>query len=174
MSARPEISTALNEGETLLWQGHPKPGRQTPFRASLFANLLYGVTMILGLIAWYLGVYQMHSPATKLIIYGLIATGTFATYWALKITWLNRRRARSRDARTAYAITDQRALTLAGPYAAEVPLAAGAGAEIVKIGKRGTLAQLVITGEKGTLTFDRLDDAGAARDILMAQTGSAT
>ena len=46
------------------------------------------------------------------------------------MTLLDRRRARARDARTAYAITDRRVLALAGPYTAEVALGPGVSAEV--------------------------------------------
>lgn len=175
MSARPDIDTLLQPGETLLWQGHPMRGRPTAGRANLLASLAYVLTFACGLTAWYFGIYRFYEPGTKLIVYALIATAAFATYWGLRITWLATRRARARDARTAYAITDRRALTLAGPYDAEVALGPTVTVTLREIPRsRGKLSQLVITGDKGALTFDRLADAAAARDTLMAQIRSAT
>jgi len=164
MSPRPDITAALDAGETLLWQGAPRPGRPTPARRQAIAAGLYALSLALTAGAWYLAVFRLHSAEIQLLAYALVAAAAFATFAGLRVSALATRRARARDARTAYAITDRRALTLSGPYRAEVRLAPGL--RIARDGQR-----LDITGDKGTLSFDRLADADAAHDILLARIG---
>ena len=166
MSRRPDINAALAPGEALLWQGAPKPGRPTPARANLIAALLYALTIGLAGAAWYVEVFRLSGPGTHLAAYGLVGSAAFATYMGLRISVLDRRRARARDARTAHAITDRRALTLSGPYKAELVLGPGLRAELAG----GTLT---LTGPDGRLRFERLADADAARAILLNQIGEA-
>lgn len=165
MTQRPDIAAALTEGEQLLWQGHPKPGRPISRRANLIGTLLYAVSMALLLFAWWLAIYWGHVPAFRLSVYGVIGTAAFLTFVGLRVTVLDRRRARARDARTAYAITNRRALALTGPYTAEVALGPGVKA-VVKAGG------LNVEAPGAGLRFDRLRDAKAARDILVAAIGS--
>ncbi len=164
MSGRPDISTALEEGEVLLWQGHPKRGRPISRRASLIGVLFYTGTIALLLFAWWLEIYKGHLPGVRLFLYGVIGTAAFFTFVGLRITLLDRRRARARDARTVYGITNRRVLALAGPYAAEVPLRPGVRAEI----KAGGVN---VEGSGAKIRLDRLKDAKAAHDILVAEIG---
>lgn len=162
MSDRPDIAAALAPGETLLWQGHPQPGRRVPVRATLIATALYAGTAVLLVIAWYLAIYRGDAPQTRLVAFGLIGTAAFLTYLGLRITLLDQRRTRARDSRTAYAVTDRRVLMLAGPYRAEVALGPG-----VSVSRSGDA--LTIIGPEARLRFERLDDAAHARDILLAR-----
>lgn len=162
MRGRPDIAAALGPGETLLWQGAPKPGRPAPIRARTVAALLYAGTTALAAFAWYLEIFWGHVPAFHLAVFGVIGAAAFLTWLGLRLTVLNSRRARARDARTAYGISDRRALTLAGPYTAALPIGPDLGVEA----QGGTL---ILTGPEGRLCFERLDDAAAARDILMRQ-----
>lgn len=167
MSPRPDITAVLAEGERLLWQGHPKPGRPISRRANLIGALLYAATIALLVFAWWLGIYKAHIPWVRLSIYGVIGTAAFLTFAGLRVTLLDRRRARARDARTAYAITDRRVIALAGPYSAEIPLAPGLGATVRAGG-------LDVEGAGARLRLDRLDDPKAARAILVAELGGRT
>lgn len=167
MSTRPDITAVLDDGERLLWQGHPRPGRPISRRAGLIGVLLYAATIALLVFAWYLGIYWDHVAGARLAIYGVIGTAAFLTFLGLRVTLLDRRRARARDARTAYGITDRRVIALAGPYKAEVPRGPGLRADL----KAGGLD---IEGVGARLRFDRLADPKAARDILVAGTGAAT
>ncbi|MCB1336678.1 MAG: hypothetical protein KDK10_04180 [Maritimibacter sp.] len=164
---RPDISKALEAGESLVWQGHPKPGRPISRRANLIAFLLYSATILLLLIAYFLGIYRGHIETVRLLIYGLIGTAAFLTYMGLKLTLLDRRYARSRDRRTAYAITDRRVLSLAGPYRTEVALGPALSAEIRSGG-------LDIAAGETRLRLDRLDDAKAVREILLGAIADRT
>jgi len=164
MTARPDIAAQLAEGETLLWQGHPTPGRRVPLRASIAGIVFFAAAIGLVLLAGWVEIYHGHELAWRLAVYLMVTTAAFCTYLGLRLTVLDRRRARARDARTAYAITDRRALVLAGPYRADVALGPG-----VTVDHSGDT--LVIGGSDSGVRFDRLDDAGAARDILMARTG---
>ena len=85
----------------------------------------------------------------------------------LKLTLLDRRYARSRDRRTAYAITDRRVLSLAGPYRTEVALGPALSAEIRSGG-------LDIAAGETRLRLDRLDDAKAVREILLGAIADRT
>lgn len=165
MSGRPELTASLSEGETLLWQGHPRPGRQVSFRANLLGVMFYAATIALALFAWWLEIYWGHVPLWRLAVYFVVAVSAFSFYLGLRVTLLDRRRARARDARTAYAITDRRALVVAGPYKADIALDPGVSAEV-----RGDT--LLIEGEAAKLRFERLDDAAKARDTLLARIGS--
>ncbi len=165
MTKRPDIAAALDEGEQLLWQGHPKPGRPISHRANLIAVLFYTGTIALLLFAWWLEIYWGHIPAFRLSVYGVIGTAAFFTFVGLRVTVLDRRRARARDARTAYAITDRRVLALAGPYTAEVRLGPEVRAEV----KAGGVN---VDGGDTKLRLDRLQDAKAAHDILVAEIGN--
>jgi len=167
MSARPDIAATLDADETLLWQGHPKPGRTTSLRASALGASLYLATLALAVLAWWLEIFHGHVVAWRLVVYLLVAAAALCTYLALRLTLLDRRRARARDARTAYAITDRRALIVAGPYRAEVALGPEVTAKV-------SGAALEIEDAAARLRFERLDDAAAARDILMAATGGPT
>lgn len=162
---RPNIIEALDDGETLIWQGHPKPGRPIPARANLIAILLYSGTIILLLTAYFLGLYKGHVQVFRLAIYGLIGAAAFLTYMGLKVTLFDRRRARSRDKRTAYAITDRRVVALAGPYRSEIKLSPGVRANV----KAGGLD---IAGPNAELRLDRLDDPSAVREILLREIES--
>lgn len=162
MSLRPDISAALGPGETLLWQGAPKPGRPAPRRDSLIAALLYLAAAAVLVFAWYLEIFWGHVPALHLAVFGLIGTAAFFTWLGLRLTVLNSRRARARDARTAFGITDRRAIVLIGPHTAALDLGPGMTAE-------ATGDTLTISGPEGRLRFERLDDAGAARDTLTRQ-----
>ncbi len=159
MSERPDITAALDTDETLLWQGHPKPRRPVSRRANIVATLLYLVTIALLLFCWWLEIYWGHVTGTRLAIYGLIGAAAFATYVGLRITLLDRRRARARDARTAYAITDRRVLALAGPYRAELALGPDLRARIRAGG-------INVDGPEGHIRLDRLSDPKAAHQIL--------
>ncbi len=162
MSKRPDIAARLEAGETLVWQGHPKPGRRAPLRVVGYAALLAFGSFALLLVAGWVELFQAPSPAWRLTIYLLIASAAFLTYFALRITVLKTRRDRARDAHTAYAITDRRALTLSGPYAAELPVGSDTTADL-------TGDRLIIQSGADSLRFDRLTDAAAAQDILMRQ-----
>ncbi|HCQ64893.1 MAG TPA: hypothetical protein DIU07_06875 [Rhodobacteraceae bacterium] len=164
MSERPDITAALAEGEQLRWQGHPKPGRPVSHRASLIGVLFYSGTIALLLFAWWLEIYKGHLPGVRLSIYGVIGTAAFLAFVGLRVTLLDRRRARARDARTAYAITDRRVLALAGPYTAEVSLGPGVRAEL----KAGGVN---VEGPGAKIRLDRLKDAKAAQGILLAEIG---
>lgn len=164
MSARPDITSALAADETVLWQGHPRPGRPVSLRANLFGVLSYLATIALALFAWWLEIYWGHEAHWRLAVYFVVASSAFFFYLGLRVTLLDRRRLRARDARTRYAITDRRALVLAGPYTAEVDLA-----PVVTATVRGDT--LIIEGADATLRFERLDEAAEARDILLARTG---
>lgn len=167
MSDRPEIAAALAPGETLLWQGFPQPGRRIPVRAAVFASIFFTATLLLLIFAWYLAIFKAAEPGIRLIVYGLIGTAAFLTYLGLRLSLLDRRRARARDARTAYGVTTHRALVLAGPYTAEVALTPGA---VV----RRSGDSVTIEGKTNAVRFERLDDAPAARDILIAQIEGGT
>ena len=164
MTERPDIAAALAEGEELLWQGHPKPGRPVSSRANLIGVVLYSGTIVLLLFAWWLEIYWGYVPAFRLAVYGVIGTAAFLTFIGLRVTLLDRRRARARDKRTAYAITDRRVLALAGPYTAEVAL----GPEVRVDLKAGGVN---VEGPDAKVRLDRLADAKAAQDILLAQIG---
>lgn len=157
---RPVIAEALEEGETLLWQGHPKPRRPISARANLIGTLFYSASALVLLTAYFVGLYFGHIQVYRLAIYLLIGTAAFLTYLGLKVTLLDRRRARARDKRTAYGITDRRVLALAGPYRAEVAL----GPELTAEVKRGGLD---VAGPDAKLRLDRLADAKAAHEILI-------
>lgn len=167
MTDCPEIARALEPGEKLLWQGHPEPGRRVPLRATLIAALLFFLTLVLLAFAWYLAIWHNDRQQIRLIAYGLIGSGAFFTYLGLRFTVLDRRRARARDKRTAYAITDRRALLVAGPYNAEVRLTPGVA--VKRFGE-----SVAIEGENARIRFERLDDATSARDILIAQIEGGT
>ncbi|MEJ2036108.1 MAG: hypothetical protein P8X69_08635 [Maritimibacter sp.] len=162
MSHRPDIAAQLAEGEELVWQGHPKPGRKSSGQAKITGAVLSLASLVLFAGAVALALFKGHLPVWTLTAYLIVATAAFLAFVALRVTVLATRQARARDARTSYGITDRRALTLSGRYAAELPLAAEMGAEI--IGDR-----LIITSGADSLRFDRLDDAPAARDMLMRQ-----
>ncbi len=162
MTERPDIQADLAEGETLLWQGHPKPGRPVSRRANLTAVLLYSATIAFLLFSWWLEIYKGHLPGVRLVIYGLIGTAAFTTFIGLRVTLLDRRRARARDARTAYAITDRRVLARAGPYMAEVGLGPGVRAEI-------RMGGVNVVGPEARLRLDRIADPKTAHDILVAE-----
>ncbi|GGD37636.1 hypothetical protein [Sinisalibacter lacisalsi] len=162
MSGRPDPGAALEPGEALVWQGYPKPGRRAPARANLLGAALYVAALLLTVFAGWLEIYWGHVPQWRLVVYLLVSTAAFCTYLGLRFTLLDRRRARARDARTAYAITDRRALVLAGPYRAEVRLAPG-----VTVQTRGDT--LLVEGPQARLAFERLDDAEMARDTLLAR-----
>ncbi len=168
MSTRPDPATlldeGLDEGETLLWQGQPKPGRPVPRRAALIAVLLYLATFALFGFAWWLALIKGNLPGVKLAVYGMIGTAAFCTFVGLRLTLLNRRRARARDAATRYAITDRRVLAMAGPYRTEVALD-----DAVDVRKSGNA--VIVTTPGTRLHLDRLDDAAAAYDILQARIG---
>lgn len=167
MSRRPDVATALEEGETLLWQGAPKRGRPTPLRANLIAAGLYALTLALAGLAWYVAVFRTTGPAMQLLSYALVAAAAFSTFMALRITLLDTRRVRARDAHTAYGITDRRVLSLAGPHSVEMRLEPG-----LKLALTGD--RLEVSNAKGTLRLDRLSDAEAARDILQTRIGALT
>jgi hypothetical protein len=162
MSDRPDIAAALEPGETLLWRGFPQPGRRIPVRATVFAAIYAAATLILLLFAWYLEVWWGHVPQWHLMVFGLIGTAAFFAFLALRVSLLDRRRARARDRRTAYGITDRRALALAGPYRSEVRLVPG-------VTVKRFADSVTVEGETARLRFERLDDAGAARNILASQ-----
>lgn len=164
MSERPDIAATLAEGERLLWQGHPKPGRPTSARSALLGILFYSATTALMLFAWWLEIYKGHLPGVRLAIYGVIGTAAFFTFIGLRVTLLDRRRARARDARTSYAITDRRVLALAGPYTAEIDLGPDVRAEV----KAGGVN---VEAPEAKIRLDRLADPKAAHDILVAEIG---
>jgi hypothetical protein len=159
---RPDVNAALEAGEALVWQGHPRPGRRVARRAKLLGAALYAATFLLVVFAGWLEIFWGHVPQWRLVVYLLLATAAFCTYLGLRLTLLDRRRARARDAATAYAITKRRALVLAGPYRAEVRLAPG-----VTVQTRGDT--LLVEGPETRLAFERVDDAAKARDILLAR-----
>lgn len=159
MSPRPDIATALDREEHLLWQGHPKPGRPISARANLMGLLFYLATVALLLSAWWLEIYKGHLPGVRLAIYGLIGTAAFFTFVGLRVTLLDRRRARARDARTAYGITERRVIVLAGPYRTEI-----ARTPEMTTSLRGN--GIDIAGPDGKIRLDRLADAKSALAIL--------
>ncbi|MEZ5721699.1 MAG: hypothetical protein R3D59_08530 [Paracoccaceae bacterium] len=164
MSDRPDIASRLHEGENLLWQGHPKPGRRISTRAGAIGALFYAAAMALLLFAWWLEIYWGHVPTWHLAVYGVIGTAAFCTFVGLRITLLDRRRARSRDARTAYAITDRRVLALFGPYITEIALGPEVHTELAGGG---------VNVEKGgaSIRFERLSDAKSVHGILLDALG---
>jgi len=162
MSGRPDVNAALEAGEVLLWQGHPKPGRPVSFRANLLGAVLYLSAILLVLFAGWLEIYWGHMTQWRLMVYLLVSTAALTTYLGLRLTLLDRRRARARDAATAYAITDRRAFARAGPYHSEV----GLGPQ-VSVQARGTT--LIVEGPEARIAFERLDGAEQARDILLAR-----
>lgn len=166
MSKRPDISEALEADETLLWSGYPKPGRPVSGRALLLSMIFSATTIVLLAFGWWLEIFWGHVPVWRITVYFVIATAAFSTYLALRVTLLDRRRARSRDACTAYAITDRRVLMRAGPYTSELKLGPA-------ITARASGSTLVIEGPEARLQFERLDDAAEARDIVQARIGGA-
>lgn len=162
MSERPDIAAKLAPGEALLWQGQPEPGRRVPLRATVYASVLGGLTAVLLLASWFVAVWHATMPNARIIVLGLIVAAALATFFALRLTLLDRRRARARDKRTAYAITDRRALVLAGPYLTEVAL--GPETEVKRLGDT-----LRISRGETSLRFERLSDARAAQSLLTAR-----
>ena len=167
MSDRPDIAAALGPGEQLLWQGQPQPGRRVPVRATIYATLFGLLTAVLLLVSWFLAVWHSDMPNVRAIVFGLIAVAALFTFFALRITLLDQRRARARDRQSAYAITDARALAIAGPYRAEVVL--GPGVSVKRAGDT-----LSIAGNTDSLHFERLDDAREAQNILATLIGEKT
>lgn len=163
MNPRPDIAALLEPGEELLWTGHPSPGRPVPRHARRRAVLMFAATPALLLVAGYLAIYRGHLPGWNAAVLGLVTLAALLTWLGLRITVLDRRRARARDRHTAYAITTRRALAVTGPYAAEVPLAPGASVAQAS-------AALEIKSANGRVQFERLDDAAAVRTILDART----
>lgn len=164
MTARPDITAALEAGETVLWRSYPRPGRAAAPGAAKLGILLFLATPGLLFLAGWIAIYYAQSLPPRLLVYLLITAAALCTYFALRVTLLDRRRARAHDARSIYAITDRRALVLAGPYRAEVQHAAA-----VEVRVSGDTVE--ISGPEGRLQFERLDDAAEARDILMARIG---
>lgn len=164
MSQRPDIAAALSEGETLLWQGHPKRGRPVSHRGNILGALFFGLSLGLMVFAWWLAIYWGHLAVWRLAVYGVIGTAAFLMFVSLRVTFLDRRRARSRDARTAYAITDRRVMALAGPYRAEIPL----GPDVQATHRAGGVD---IARADSRIRFDRLADAKQAHDILTSEIG---
>lgn len=162
MTTRPDIAAELEPGEKLLWQGHPEPGRRIPLRATITASAFFFVTVVLLVVAWYLAIRLGSTTQTRLIAYGLIGSAAFFTFLGLRVSLLDLRRARARDRRTTYAITDRRALLIAGPYNTEVRLVSGVAVKRFD-------DSVTVEGETARIRFERLDDAATARDILIAQ-----
>lgn len=162
MSPRPDISSVLEPGEELLWTGHPLPGRRVPARAGILAALAFAATLLVVAAAWYLALFRGHIPAWNRAVFGLVTLAALLSYVGLRVTILDRRRARARDRRTAYAITSRRAVAVTGPYTAEVPL--GPGARLSHADDTVTIAS-----QTGSVRFERLDDAASARAILEAR-----
>lgn len=167
MTTRPDIAADLEPGEKLLWQGHPEPGRRIPLRATITAAVFFIVTVVLLAVAWYFAIRHGSSTQTRLVAYGLIGSAAFFTFLGLRVSLLDLRRARARDRRTAYAITDRRALLVAGPYNSEVRLIPGVAVKRFD-------DSVTIEGETARIRFERLDAAAAARDILIAQIEGGT
>ena len=166
MSDRPDIAAHLHPGEDLLWQGHPKPGRRISTRANTVGALFYAAAMALLLFAWWLEIYWGHVPAFHLAVYGVIGTAAFCTFVGLRITLLDRRRARSRDARTAYAITDKRVLALFGPYKTETALGPETHTELAGGG-------INVEAGGSSIRFERLSEPKATYAILTEALGGA-
>ncbi len=162
MSARPDIAAVLDADEALLWRGHPSAGRRSTAKATALGALFYVATIAFVILGWWVEIFRGHVPVWHLVVYAVIAAAAFTAYLGLRVTLLDRRRARARDARTAYAITDRRALAIAGPYRSEVRLGPEVTADL-----SGDL--LLIDGPAAHLRFERLDDAARARDILNAR-----
>ncbi|SMH48142.1 hypothetical protein SAMN05661107_1964 [Maritimibacter sp. HL-12] len=162
MTGHPDVSAVLDPGETLLWQGRPRPGRPISLRSKRLGAALFLGSLLLLFLALWLEIFLGHTPQWRLVVYLLVSTAAFCTYLGLRLTLLDRRRARARDAATVYAITDRRALVLAGPYRAEV----GLGPEVSVQGQGATL---FVEGPEARLAFERLDAAEQARDILLAR-----
>ncbi|PIE08189.1 MAG: hypothetical protein CSA74_03130 [Rhodobacterales bacterium] len=160
----PDLAAILAEGERILWQGQPKPGRPISPRATLTSVLLYLAAFVLFAFAWWLELFKGHLPGVRLAIYGIIGSAAFCTYMGLRLTLLDRRRARARDAATRYAITDRRVLVLAGPYRAEVPLT-----DDVQTEQDGDTVTVSAPGTR--IRLERLDDAKAAHGILLSRIG---
>ncbi|GKY86300.1 hypothetical protein [Sinisalibacter aestuarii] len=162
MSARPDIAAQLAPGEALLWSGHPRPGRRVPLKATAFAAALFTATLLLAVLSWYVAIFRGHLPGSRPLVLGILTLAALFTYAGLRLTVLDRRRARARDGRTAYGITPRRALALTGPYLTELALRPG-----VAVSLRG--GTVIVSDEDATLRFERLDDGAAARDILIRQ-----
>lgn len=162
MNTRPDIAARLAPEEVLLWQGQPEPGRRVPLRATIIAAVFGTITAVLLLMSWFLAIWHSDMPNVRAIVFALIAAAALLSFFTLRLTLLDRRRARARDKRTAYAITDRRALVLAGPYLTEVAL--GPETEIKRLGDTLRISQ----GET-SLHFERLSDARAAQRLLAAR-----
>lgn len=167
MSDRPDIAARLAPGERLLWQGQPQPGRRVPVRATIFATLYGLAAATLLLASWFLAIWHNDMPNVRLIVFALIAVAALLTFFALRLTLLDQRRARARDRRTAYAITSNRVLAVSGPYSSELTLGS-------QINVKRTGDTLTVSGPTETIRFERLDDARNAQDILAAQIGGVT
>jgi hypothetical protein len=163
VSPRPDIGAVLEPGEDLLWSGHPRPGRRVPRHALLRAFLMFAATPPLLLVAGYIAIYRGDLLIWNGAVLALVTLAALVTWLGLRITVLDRRRARARDRRTAYAITPRRVLAVTGPYMAEVPL--GPGAVFAQVGDTITIAS-----GTDSIRFERLADAAAVRSLLDART----
>lgn len=162
MSRGADITDALAPGETLLWSGGPRPGRRMPRKAARIAIALYAATAGLMGIAWYLALAKGGGNGWQVVVLVLVALSALLTTLGLRITLLDQRRARSRDRNIGYAVTSERALVIARPYRSEVRL--GPETSVTMDG-----GVITVSGGGKTVRFERLDDAPAVRDILLAR-----
>lgn len=167
MSVRPDLTAELNEGETLLWKGHPMSGRPLPRRKQGMAALFFVAALLAIAVAGALASLEAPTPAQGLAVYALVGAAGFFTYAGLRASLLERRRAHARDRHTTYAITDRRALLRAGPFGGEVVLEPGVTA-------RAEGDVLTISGTDAQLRFERIADAASVRDIIETRTGGAS
>ncbi|MGH1367835.1 MAG: hypothetical protein ACRBCL_04405 [Maritimibacter sp.] len=164
--ARKTINDLLETGETLLWEGAPAPGRAVSRNGWIWLGAM-GVTTVTFFMAALalMTVIPTGSPLT-FAPFGLVVMAAFATFVGLNMTYLERRRARARDGATRFALTDQRALSLIGPYDFALPLSRDTEIEY----RDGPLGALILRNtETDALSFDRLLDGDIAQKIASAQ-----
>lgn len=160
------LTDELEPGETLLWQGQPLPGRGVARNGWRWFWLMVLAALTLFLMAIGLMIFLPLQSPLALLPMPLVGLSSFATFLALKVSVLDRRRARARDRVTRFGLTERRALARVGPYRFEIPLSSGT--EITY--REDELGALIFAAEgHDPLSFDRLMDARAAKDIATAQ-----
>lgn len=160
------LTNELEPGETLLWQGQPAAGRGVSSNGWRWFWLMVLAAVTLFLMAIGLMIWLPLESSLAALPMPLVALSAFATFLALKVSVLDRRRARARDRVTRFGLTERRALARIGPYRFEIPLSPA-----TKITYReDELGALIFQAEGcDPLSFDRLEDARAAKDIATAQ-----